>query len=188
MYPNYRFDRRSKTQFKKDIKTSHLKEADIAVRIGILEYQKTKEWPIIQANGCDFTGSFIAKSSDINIDPDFIIGEIPTEITRSDFLCKEKFHEKVNKVINCIKNKVDLVFVNGIVQNKCPEFVVIKPNQLEKLTDKSIKTYGEISHFATGSKMCYRYDIGWITNWQILPSLKGIKLPEEYKKILNLEA
>jgi hypothetical protein len=187
----HRFDVRSKKNFEKDIKQSHITEAEIAVRLCIAVHSVTKKWPDLIPNGCDVTGKFL-ESDKVSSDPDYRIGNRVVEITRSDSVCARTFHEKVNKVEKALKNKTDIVFVNGFRDKKQPNFLWLTPESLEEFTIRSKAKYGEVlclGHKKTGpiNKKAYRYDIYWFDEadlWQPLPVL--IKsIPKCYLELLK---
>ncbi len=187
---DYRFDNRSKARFKKDLKNNHVKEAYIAVRLCIAEHSKTKEWPKLTPNGIDFTGEFIENIKEVTASPDFIIGDKTVEITRSDVVCNRSFHAKCNKIIKCLKEGHDLVFVNGYDAEKQPNYIRLTPKEIEKFTIKATSKYGEMRHPGGGKmgltcKPAYRYDVFWFEDlWKPLPAI--IKdLPKEYLEILE---
>ncbi len=186
---NYRLDSRTESEFKKDIKNCHIKEAEIAVRLCIAKKidNGLKEWPTLKPNGCDFTGQFIKDTKKVNIDPDFDIDGTLVEITQSDKVCNRYFHEKVTKISNCLKENHYLVFVNGISSEEEPQYLLLSPKELEFYTVLATKKYGEVKHPGTGNKPGFRYEIDWFQDlWRSLPKITG-KIPEEYLKILNLK-
>jgi hypothetical protein len=186
---SYRFDNRSKSEFKKDIKNSHIAEAQIAVRICLAHYIATGVWLDLKPNGIDMTGQY---KETVTSDPDFIIGKKVTEITRADTLCDKFFHWKVNKIKRAIKDEVYTVFVNGFRVQKEPKFIMISAKILAEKTKLAIEKYGETKHPGSGgngfvNKASYRYDLDWFKgHWRMLPILtKDIEIPEEYRKIIN---
>jgi hypothetical protein len=188
---NYRFDDRDLNTFKKDIKSSHVKEADIAVRICIDIYNKTKKWPSLEPTGTDMTGEYVSNQRNISYTPDFRINDIFTEITRSDVDCKRYFHQKSGKIDKYIVNKNTLVFVNNYLSD--PKYIWLDTKQIEEFTQRAKSKYGSVLHPGSGhnkatNKSAYRYDIYWFDEqklWQPLPKL--IKsIPESYKVILNM--
>lgn len=187
---DYRFDVRSKGKFKKDIKASHQKEAIIAVRLCITKHSKTGEWPKLEPAGVDMTGAFIDNIKDVTADPDFKIDDKLVEITRSDVMCERTFHQKCHKIIRCLKDNTELVFVNGYEAQKQPKYIWLTGKDLEPFVTKSLSKYGEVKHPGGGkvgliNKPAYRFDVYWFEDlWKPLPALcKGI--PEEYKEILE---
>lgn len=67
---NQRFDYRTKEEFKKDIKNSHLIELEIALRLCEDYNNLNNIWPRLIPNGTDFTGEFADKAKG---DADFLI-------------------------------------------------------------------------------------------------------------------
>lgn len=186
-----RFDNRSKNQFIQDIKTSHKIEAEIAVRLCVSWHAKTGIWPELIPAGLDFTGEYVSQNNKVTCDPDFSIDGLFVEITRSNNECSRYFHEKKYKVDKCISNGHSMVFVNGFVQYKQPNFILLNHKQLEEFTNKSKSKYKDAvqpGHGKTGftGKPAYRYDIYWFKDlWRPLPVLIN-NIPDEYKTILNL--
>ncbi len=187
---DYRFDNRSKNQFKKDIKDGSSKEAFIAVRICIDEYNKSKRWPKLIPNGVDFTGQFIKNSNQVNSDPDFKINNILVEITRSDVVCKRYFHQKCGKLDRCAKEGYDLVFVNGYDPSKEPEYIRLSGNILDGFIQLAKKKYGVVPHPGGGNygftnKQAYRFDLSLFEGmWTPLPLIIK-EIPKDYQNILN---
>jgi hypothetical protein len=192
MYKNYRLDNRTESQFKKDIKNSSLKEAEIAVRICQWIKDQSEQWPKLIPTGIDFTGDFIKDGSTINASPDYQINGISAEITRADVICAKAFHQKQNKVQRCLKNDSSIVFVNGYEKLKIPNFIWLDSKQIKRFTDKSIETYGESKHPGKAgegylNKAAYKYDLEWFKGlWKPLPILDLRVIPKEYKEILDL--
>jgi hypothetical protein len=183
----YRMDNRTKVQFAHDIKTSHFKELEIAIRIAIWQKQKNGKWPHITPNGHDTTGK-VEKTKKVSLDPDFIIGEKKYEITRSSSVCQRYFHQKVGKVKKCIDEDVIMVFVNGFDENE-PNFTLLDKDLLQALNVLSIDKYGgpvmmPSSRGGAVHKNALRYDMGWITTWHKLPILTKT-LPKEYTDLLK---
>lgn len=181
---NYRFDSRTKDEFKSEIKRNSFNEAVIALRLGCWIFNKTTEWPDITPTGTDYTGDFIESTKKVNISPDFTIGNDTVEITRSDMILKKTFHQKSPKVINCIKNGGILVYVNGFCVENEPDFLWLDRNALERFTSKALEKYDTVAHpYANGGGMgkeAYRYDIEWFNGmWEKLPSLNK-DLPDKY--------
>jgi hypothetical protein len=188
-HDSYRFDVRSKEGFARDIKTSHIAEAEIAVRLCIAVHSKTKEWPELIPNGVDFTGEFIEKNHKITSDADFKIGPRSVEITRADVVCKRYFHIKESKVNRMLERGDDFVFVNGYKAEKQPQYIWLTPEEINEFTIKANTKYGKVLHPGSGrivlNKAAYRYDLYWFKNlWKSLPVLfKG--MPSKYLEILD---
>lgn len=188
---DYRFDARSSSQFKQDIKTSHHKEAKIAVRLCIALHSASKQWPNLAPAGVDMTGDFIEKAHEVTSEPDFLIDGKLVEITRSDVVCNRTFHQKSNKIIRCLKDNSDLVFVNGFEAFNQPKYIWLTAKDLEPFVTRSLTKYGEVQHpgnrgIRSTGKAAYRFDVYWFEDlWKPLPAL--IKdIPKDYKDVLNL--
>lgn len=180
-------DNRTKEQFAHDIKTSHFKELEIAIRIAIWKKQKTGRWPHITPNGHDTTGK-VEKKNKVSLEPDFIIGNKKYEITRSSSVCQRYFHQKVGKVKKCIDEDVIMVFVNGL-DEKEPNFTLLDKDSLQILNVLSIDKYGgpvmmPSSRGGAVGKNALRYDVKWIGEWHKLPNLTK-SIPQEYKDLLK---
>jgi hypothetical protein len=187
---SYRFDVRSKQQFKKDIKLCHKIEVEIAARLCIKVHAITGQWPELVPTGSDMTGAFIPKEGKVTSDPDFKINDQLVEITHSGTVCNKYFHQKVSKIDRAIREGHVLIFVNGFKVDKQPKYVWLEADTIEHFTQKAISKYGVVPHPGAGktgpiNKDAYRYDIYWFKDlWQPLPAL--IKnLPEQYKNILK---
>lgn len=185
MSNSYRFDNRTEAKFAADIKRLSKAELDIAIRLGIFFKGKHGYWPEIFPNGIDFTGSLIKDNNLVVGDADFIINNRLVEITQSHKVCSKWFHEKQSKINRAIKDKIDIVFVNGYCE-KQPQFVWLPARKIQEFTYKSISKYGEIKHPGLGWKLCYRYDLWWFRNlWQTLPNLTLRGLPKHYKDLID---
>ena len=188
---DYRFDYRTESQFKKDIKTSHDKEAKIAVRLCISCHAKTKIWPTLKPAGIDASGEFIENAREVTAEPDFRIGDRLVEITRSDVFCNRTFHQKSYKIVRALKNGSDLVFVNGYDVVKQPNYIWLTSKELEPFVARSLSKYGEVVHPGGGGKRwtnkpAYRFDVFWFQDlWKPLPCICR-NLPQEYYAIINL--
>jgi hypothetical protein len=184
---SYRFDIRTKEEFKKDIKEHHISEAEIAVRLCVAKYFVTNKWPKLVPNGTDSTGNFVENNKNVTHTPDFIIDGKYIEITRSDRPCKRSFHQKIAKVNKCVKENYIMIFVNGLTTFSEPPYIAIDGNTLKEKTDKAIKKYGEVSQLGRGNlgpigKAAYRYDLDWFDDmWLTLPPLI-----EEIPKIIKI--
>ncbi len=190
---SYRFDARSKSQFKKDIKNSHIIESEIALRLCLTVFNKTKKWPDLEANGTDVTGEFIENNRKITTSADFKINTRLVEITRSDIPCNRVFHQKVSKVNRSIKDNFDIIFVNGYIRDKDCPFLWLTPELMQEFTLKAISKYGEVLHPGAGKtgaigKSAYRFNLDWFSDlWITLPPLSSSKaIPKKYSKIMEL--
>lgn len=107
------------------------------------------------------------------------------EITHSGPECKSEFHEKIGKVKHCIDNKAVMLFVNGIDAFDEPKYLYMDHNVLEKATKLSEAKHGIVYRYG---KPHYKYKLSFFAkeDWRVLPSIKGIKLPEKYKQIYDL--
>lgn len=179
---SYRIDNRTIDDFKESIKLASIKEAEIAIRIGIDKYERTKKWPYIISTGCGPDGEYL-QNKQVNTYPDFVIDGVPTEITRSGPSCRYCFHEKVSKVVGCIKNKHNLVFVNGINDPE-PLYINLSAIELEVFTNKALD-FGEKAYKFMGSfKPVYKYKIDWFGNmWKSLPKINNVA-KNKYSHIL----
>ncbi|TXT66085.1 MAG: hypothetical protein BAJALOKI3v1_50085 [Promethearchaeota archaeon] len=179
-----RFDYRSKSAFKKDIKQSSIEEAEIAIRIAVDISERLGFWTDIIPFGTDYTGEFKKDVNHVNLEPDYIICGVPIEITRSKNICHTYFHEKVAKTNFCIKNNYEMCFVNGFKLDN-PKYIMINSEQLKTFTQLALLTYGKIKHYHSGSKPCYKYNIKWFDGlWRDLPPIPN-DIPKNYRSILK---
>lgn len=191
MARNYRFDKRSKSQFKKDIKAAHRVEADIAVRICQSIYDEYGEWPELVPNGSDVSGEFISNQKNVSHAPDFEIGGEMVEITHSRSECKKPyFHQKESKVKQCLENNWGIVFVHGIHAFKEPKYVLMNNRTLKRVSKKAVDKYGLVPHPTRNgvvNKRSYRYDFDFFRDdeWHLLPPISK-EASKEYKYILDL--
>lgn len=184
---NYRTDGRTVEQFAKDIKESSIKELLIALRLCTWEYNKTNIWPELKPTGSDFSGELIKNNRKVHLKADYVIGNKSVEITRSDGECTRYFHEKVDKVHECIEDGSSMIFVNGLNAFAEPLFIWLTSKQLDEFTKKSIDAYGiqrqpgHKGEYVT-QKKAYRYSVDWFKGmWKFLPELPE-KLPKMYQK------
>ncbi len=187
---NYRFDKRSKENFVKDIKLAHIKEAEIALRLCALINYKLLKWPKLKAKGTNYTGDYV-DNKEVSLEEDFEIEDTKVEITKSDVVCRRYFHEKVSKVEKCIRDGITLIFVNGLVQLEKPQFIWLGTNEIIHFTELARNKYETVWNLGGGkigpiNKSAYRYDLEWFTGkWEELPTLPD-ELPKEYKSILEI--
>ena len=181
---HYRFDKRTKATFKKDIKRCSQIEAEIAVRICIDIFYKTNKWPVLQPFGVNFTGDFIPDK--VNHSQDYLINNKKIEITHSSKILS-RFHEKVEKVKKNINEDGIMVYVNGIDVEIVPSYLCLNSQDLDKFTKISIDKYGgEVLHPGTFKK-AYRYETVWFKGmWQMLPILDKEIIPKNYISILDM--
>ena len=182
---SYRYDNRTKKQFKASIKTNHIIEAEIALRLCLYHYNITGKWPSLDPMN-EFTGSFL-ENKHVKVGADFKINKTPVDITQSSSECLRYFHEKETKTKLCAGGAFSIVFMNGIKIFEKPKFIIISPKQMQIVMKKSIKKYGLVkmpTKKTIVNKKAYRFDISMFEdNWLELPSLNGIKLPKQYKEI-----
>ena len=186
---SHRYDVRTKDQFAKEIKDYHIKEAEIAVRLGIAVHAKTGKWPEIKANGVDSTGALIESDQAVTCDPDYLIGDRLVEITHSKYVLNKTFHEKQNKIKKMLANGTDMVFVNGLSE-KQPNCIWLSAEQWEPFIQRSMTKYGIVPMLGGGkvgflNKNAYRFDIYWFKDlFRPLPVLIS-SIPNEYKELLK---
>ena len=105
-------------------------------------------------------------------------------------MCREFFHEKINKVQKCIEDNTFLVFVNGVRVNEEPNYIILNGQQIARYTKKASDEFGIKRMYKDGKQVpkdCYRYKLEWVDElWRPLPSLKGIKLPDMYQDFVKL--
>ena len=192
---SYLLDNRSLAEFKKDIKSGHQTEAEIAVRLCITIKGETDKWPTLVPFGIDFAGDFV---KNVNFDKvnkqDYLINNQKIEITHSNFLVKRYFHQKVGKILKAIEDKSILIFVNGYKEHSIPEYLWLNNIEIQKYTDLAMKKFGKVGMPSrTGviaNKLAFRYDTQWFDGmWQQLPeipksAISDEKIPKEYIKLL----
>ena len=186
---SYRFDKRTKEEYSKDILSAHSIEAEIAVRLCAFYFERDGVWPSLIPMGSDFTGKVIG-DSEVSADADFLIDYVPVEITSSQNHCRSNFHQKQGKIEKAIKEKFHIVFADG-VKTQSTRFVSLSPEKIKSFTNMSKEKFGtDVPMPGRGGsgwlkKRAYRYNLSWFNGmWEKLPPTPK-DLPESYQNILN---
>jgi len=195
-----RYDNRTVDQFKFDILRGSEIEAEIALRICVFFFQKTKQWYPLVANGIDCTGKFIPEGRGGSQDPDFRINGVPVEIMHSRPMCFKSFHIKLHKVEKCIKSNVRLAMVNGFATNS-PKLCFFNSSDMVSLSERSMAQYGVTDHPGNGynaarvNKAALKIDVDWCKWWNLprmidlptwLPETPTQVLPKSYLEIYKI--
>lgn len=131
---NYRFDKRSKDEFKKDIEEASKTEEEILkLWIDILQKDGLTR-PSYQDLAAGRDGSFL-KDADVDSTADFEVeGHGKVEVKFCKPFLKERFHLKVGQLKSYIKQGCKILIVNGWETDK-PEFAIINTTMMEKIVD-----------------------------------------------------
>jgi hypothetical protein len=156
---SYRFDKRSKTQFKKDIRKGHQIQSQIIDRwlISIKE-------PDLQVwdNGVNNDGKYIAARK-VTSDPDYEVEKYGlVEVQYASPMLKDFFHIKQNKILTCIRQHANILMVNGWGSEE-PTYTLLTEQQC-----KVIKARFElVEWFSAGNKKAYRVPLRFF-EWETL--------------------
>lgn len=120
----YRKDKRSLEQFKKDIIHSTIRERAILNRVLKPIYDQTGIPLIIEDNGVDNTGEFTEEAT---TDADFKVGRL-IDVKYED-PNMQRFHLKVNQVQSYLKQNAVILFVMGF-DTKTPKYTWIEPKDI----------------------------------------------------------
>lgn len=129
-------DKRSKETFCQDIAKATKTEKDILTRwLGILEKQYGHK-PWAKDHGCSNDGRYL-KNSEVTAAEDYEVeGYGLVEVKFSYSKLKETFHLKTRHVTRYLKNRSNILFVDGWESNN-PRYTVISPDTLERLVAKA---------------------------------------------------
>lgn len=144
---NYRFDKRSKAKFKKDIAKAAKIEEDILERW--IKQTDEKGYTALAA-GRD--GQFL-DDKDVDLTADFKLasGQL-IEVKYINPLLKQRFHLKVEQLPAYIKQDCTILVVNGY-ETKEPVYTLISPALIQTIIDTCpIINWTKIM----GNKKCYR--------------------------------
>jgi hypothetical protein len=130
----YRFDGRSKEQFKEDIKERTLEERSLFLKwIDLLEKENGAA-PAYKDTGCGKYGDFL-EDSDVSTDPDFYVeGYGNVEVKFSKPKLDKYFHLKVSQVQSYLKRSVIILMVNGC-RDENPTFTMLRSDSLQQIAD-----------------------------------------------------
>lgn len=125
----YRFDRRSKRQFKKDIKEAHgIEDAIMQAWLKLVGNPKSR------AIGCGPDGEFL-EHADVNTDADFDVdGYGLIEVKFSKPKLRKQFHLKVRQVESYLDQDASILMVDGW-ETEDPTYVLIPAALLRSMID-----------------------------------------------------
>lgn len=159
-----RYDKRSPSEFKKDIKVAtEIEQGLMGDYVAWLNKTKGGDNPYsFKDYGCDNSGEFV-QDKDVNLNADFLLcrkgfndKKIEIKFCREDY---DEFHLKLHQVTKYIKEDVCIVNYMGINTDK-KRFCILTPGTLKQSVEK-----GPI--VTKWSKPCIRYkckDYTWVSN------------------------
>ena len=149
-----RKDFRSQRQFKKDIKAAHLIEGAILKRwLTVLKKTCGRSFKYIE-NGCGPDGEYL-RQKDVSTDADYYVTDIGyVEVKFSKMLLKENFHLKTSQVKSYIKQRANILMVDGWNTEKA-QFTFITPEQMEAFEGK----YEVVAFAGMGFKLSYKINV-----------------------------
>lgn len=154
MGKNYRFDQRTKAQFKKDIKNHTMAERALFMMwLDLIEHQ-TGERPNFKDTGCGQDGEYL-ENKKVNTSPDFEVegyGEIEVKFAKP--MLKRSFHLKENQLKQYCKRGASVLMING-AEEDVPTFTILKPRALKKI----MKECDVVPWQGFGGKPAYRIDV-----------------------------
>ena len=131
----YRFDERSESEFKEDIKNHTMEERALFLMWLDLVEKETGQRPEFKDTGCGKGGDFL-EDSEVNTDPDFDVegyGEIEVKFAKP--MLTRSFHLKKNQVKQYLKRGASILMVNGSEED-VPTFTILKPEALQSIMDE----------------------------------------------------
>jgi len=151
---NYRFDKRSKEEFEKDIKSHTLEERSLFLMWLDLIERDTGNRPKYKDTGCGKSGNFL-KDEDVSTNPDFQVeGYGSIEVKFSKPKLTKVFHLKASQVRQYIKSGAIILMING-TNEPVPEFTMLKPDTLKRI----VETCDIVSWIGFGYKPAYRIKV-----------------------------
>ncbi len=143
---NYRFDRRSKRQFTKDIKEAH------AIEDAIMEAWLAKIGnPPAKQHGCGPDGEYLDQAN-VNTDADYDVeGYGLIEVKFSKPKLRRQFHLKVDQIQSYLDQDASILMVDGW-ETDTPTYVLIPAALLRGM----IPDLEVLSWQGFGGKMAYR--------------------------------
>jgi len=132
MGKNYRFDERSESEFKEDIKNHTMEERALFLLWLDLVERDTGSRPEFKDTGCGRSGDFLEDKA-VNTDPDFEVdgyGEVEVKFAKP--MLKRYFHLKQNQVKQYLKRGACILMVNGSGE-EVPEFTMLKTDALASI-------------------------------------------------------
>lgn len=150
----YRFDVRSKKQFKADIKSAHKTEGQI-IELWLDRLEASLgERPACQATGCGPDGQYL-EASEVNSNADYKVdGFGPIEVKFAKPLVKKFFHLKVEQVKAYLEQDASILMVNGW-ETDSPKYVFIPAAVLRSMVDE----LPIVSWVGFGNKAAYRIPV-----------------------------
>ena len=146
---NYRFDKRSKEQFIKDIEEASRIERQLLERWLIwLEKEYGQKFNYCNT-GCGNDGQYL-EQKDVNCKADFEVDKFGLVEVKFSKTWADPFHLKVQQIQKYAEQDACILFVNGS-ETATPKFTFIEPKKLMK--KKKIKVV-KCWHF--GGKEAYR--------------------------------
>jgi len=129
---NYRFDKRTKEEFEKDIKERTLLERSLFIAWLDLVEKETGSRPEFTDTGCGKDGELL-EDKDVNTNPDFHVdGYGKVEVKFANPMIRKFFHLKINQVKSYVKKDATILMINGAGE-EIPEFTMIKKPALERI-------------------------------------------------------
>ena len=131
---NYRFDKRTKQEFQKDIKDRTLEERRLFfVWLDLLEAD-SNERPDYDDTGCGKDGEFL-ENANVTTNADYYVeGYGPIEVKFAMPVLTRYFHLKARQVKSYIEQSATVLMVNGASED-VPTFTMIDPNALQSIVD-----------------------------------------------------
>ena len=144
-----RFDRRTKDQFKKDIRKS-TKEQSAILRSWL--FSSNQQHLIAWDHGVDNSGEFINSANNVTCDPDYEIEKYGlVEVQYSNPMCIKYFHIKKNKLLTCVVQDANILMVNGWSSDH-PKYTLLTPGQCKVI----LARFELVNWYGGGSKAAYR--------------------------------
>lgn len=128
----YRFDRRTKEEFARDIAKGHEIETDLLERwLDHLE-EKHGERPTVEFTGCGEGGEYL-ESHEVNDDADYYVdGYGLVEVKFAKPMLERDFHLKVHQVESYIRQESYVLMVLGVETDQA-KFALITPETLKDI-------------------------------------------------------
>lgn len=158
IYKPDRLDLRTREEFERDIKIGHKIERDIITKYkSILEKEIGAPVQILD-NGSDNSGGYLEHSK-VTMDADFIVNGKLLEVKYIKPRVSS-FHLKKAQIHSYIKQKADVLFVNGYGTSH-PTYTIFNMSDLLTITEEA-----ELVEFQVwGGKLAYKIQTQWF-NWK----------------------
>lgn len=157
MSDSYRFDNRSKEEFKEQIKKTTEQERTL-LELWIKKQKKKVKYRDL---GCGQHGELL-KSHEVSTDADFEVdGFGPFEVKFARKTLAKFFHLKKNQVKSYIRQKAYILMVNGAEEN-APSYALLDPDFIKMIPE----IYETVSWQGFGNKPSYRIpleDLEWLS-------------------------